>query len=116
MLNRAGNVPNAPEIISSYSESPASYETLKPTDEPEPTSKTYTYEVRAHIHKSLPEYRFVATGKMTGIVISKGDWAPAFVTGLNVYDDNGLLILSEDFTDILQMPYWRLITTWNHGS
>jgi hypothetical protein len=36
------------------------------------------------------------------MAISEGDWAPAFVTGLNVYDDNGLLILSEDFTDILK--------------
>lgn len=98
--NTAENVSITPEKITSHSESPAPSATIKPTDEPVPTPKTYTYEVSARFHESLPEYRFVATGKTPGVSMSEDEWAPAFVTGLSVYDENGVAILSEDFTDI----------------
>lgn len=114
--NGAGNVPNTPEIITSHSESPAPSETLKLRNESEPAPKTYTYEVQARLHESLPEYRFVATGKATDVAMSEGDWAPAFVTGLSVYDENGSAILSKDFTDTLNevegnLIYYQMIDT-----
>ncbi len=110
--NSARNVPNSPEIKTNLSESPTPSEMLKSTDESEPTPKTYTYEIRAGLHESLPEYRFVATG----VAMSEVDWATAFVTGLHVYDENGLAILSEDFMDILNEVegypiYYQMIDT-----
>ncbi|KNY29861.1 XAC2610-related protein [Pseudobacteroides cellulosolvens] len=56
----------------------------EPTNEPEstPTPKRYKYEVSAHIHENMPEYRFVASGENI------------FVTGLDVYNENGASILS----------------------
>ncbi len=114
--NSAGNVPIAPEIITSHSEVPAPSVTPKPTDESEPIPNTYTYEVRARLQEGLPEYRFVAMGKTTGMAMSEDDWAPAFVTGLYVYDENSLAILSVDFTDVLNEVegnsiYYQMIDT-----
>jgi hypothetical protein len=112
----ADNKSGDPEIDITTSESSAASKSLESTEELEPTPKTYTYEVRASIHDNLPEYRFVATGKTTGEAMSEGDWAPAFVTGLNVYDEKGLAILSVDFTDILNevegnVIYYQMIDT-----
>ena len=44
--NDKENVSNAPEIITSHSESPTPSESLKPTDVAEPIQNEYTYEVR----------------------------------------------------------------------
>jgi len=52
------------------------------TNEPKSTPKQYRYEVSAHIHENMPEYRFVASGE------------DIFVTGLKVYNENDESILS----------------------
>ena len=109
-------VPNGSEITINDNASLTPSETPKPTDEPEskqtpsetpkPTDmseldpNTYTYEVRARLHESLPEYRFVATGKTAIVDIPADDWSMAFVTSLNGYDENGSSILTADFTDV----------------
>ena len=69
----------------------------EPTDTPEPAPGSYTYEILASLHEGMPEYRFVATGMAT----DEDEWSYGYVTGLNVYDENGLTILSADFTDVL---------------
>jgi len=43
----------------------------------------------------MPEYRFVATGIAAGI----DEWSMGFVMGLDVFDENGLPILSMDYSE-----------------
>ena len=57
--------------------------------------KPLTYEIRARLHESMPEYRFVATGIAAGI----DEWSMGFVMGLDVFDENGLPILSMDYSE-----------------
>ncbi len=54
-----------------------------------------TYEVRARLHKDMPEYRFVANG----ITRSPEDYGVGFVLGMEVLDEKGALILSADFSE-----------------
>ncbi len=56
--------------------------------------KRVTYEVKARVHMDRPDYRFVATGLTRGT----DQWLTGFVLGLQVYDENQALILSEDFS------------------
>ncbi len=56
--------------------------------------KDVTYEINARLHEDMPEYRFVATG----MTQTTDDWASGYVMGLEVYDENGLPILSADFS------------------
>jgi hypothetical protein len=70
--------------------------TLESTDTPDPMPGQHTYEIRARLHESMPEYRFVATGVVQGT----DEWMYGFVMGLNVYDENGESILSADFSEI----------------
>jgi len=56
----------------------------------------HTYEIKARLHESMPEYRFVATGVVNG----PDEWMFGYVMGLNVYDENGKSILSADFSEI----------------
>lgn len=65
-------------------ESPPSQEP-EDIDEHGPAPPKYMYEVRAKIHETMPEYRFVALGE------------EIFVLGLDVYDDKDISILSVAF-------------------
>lgn len=58
--------------------------------------KDVTYKINARLHKDMPEYRFVATG-----ITQKGDWAPGYVMGLKVFDENGRSLLSADFSQTI---------------
>ena len=77
-------------------ESPTPPTSSEPTDTPAPIPGQHTYEIRARLHESLPEYRFVATGTAQGT----DEWMYGFVLGLNVTDDNGKAILSADFSEL----------------
>jgi hypothetical protein len=52
------------------------------------------YEINARLHEDMPEYRFVATGLTQSAV----EWEYGYVMGLKVYDENGISILSADFS------------------
>jgi hypothetical protein len=54
-----------------------------------------TYEVCASLREDMPEYRFVATGMTCGIDES----GMGYVMGLEVFDENGLSIISADFSE-----------------
>lgn len=56
--------------------------------------KDVTYEVNASVHEGMPEYRFVATGRTRMDEGILGD-----IMRLDVFDDNGLSILSADFSE-----------------
>jgi hypothetical protein len=58
-------------------------------------NRSVTYEISASLHENMPEYRFVATGLTTGT----DSWLIGYVMGLEVYDENNMLILSEDFSE-----------------
>ncbi len=64
--------------------------------------KDVTYEVNASLREGMPEYRFVAKGKTD----ASDEWSRGYVMGLEVYDDNGLLLLAEDFSE----TYWDEVT------
>lgn len=55
----------------------------------------HTYEVRARLHDEMPEYRFVATGRVNGT----DNWVIGFVLGLEVYDEKGAPILTANFIE-----------------
>lgn len=59
--------------------------------------ESVTYEISARLHEKMPEYRFVAKGLVnkTGIGIMNY----GYVMGLEVYDENNKIILSEDFSE-----------------
>ncbi len=57
--------------------------------------KNVTYEKYARLHESMPEYRFVATGLVTGT----DPWSFGYVMGLEVFDENNTRILTEDFSE-----------------
>lgn len=57
--------------------------------------KDVSYEVKSRLNESMPEYRFVATGKTR---MDEGFWG--YIMGLNVFDENGVSILSADFSEI----------------
>lgn len=52
------------------------------------------YEVIACLREDMPEYRFVATGK---IRVDNGTMG--YIMGLNAYDENGRSIISADFSE-----------------
>jgi hypothetical protein len=56
--------------------------------------KEVTYEITSQISKDMPKYRFVATGKTR----SAEEWGTGYVMGLNVYDENGRPLLTEDYS------------------
>ncbi len=56
--------------------------------------KDVTYEVNAILHKDMPKYRFVATG----VTQDADEWAMGYVMGLEIFDENGLLLLTADFS------------------
>lgn len=60
--------------------------------------KDVTYEISACLHEDMPKYRFVATGMTQGT----DEWATGYVMGLEVYDENGLPILTTDFSLIFR--------------
>lgn len=53
-----------------------------------------TYDKYASLHESMPEYRFIASGIVTGT----DTWSFGYVMGLEVFDENNTCILSEDFS------------------
>ncbi|MDR0287595.1 MAG: DUF5050 domain-containing protein [Clostridiales bacterium] len=53
---------------------------------------TITYETTARLQEDMPEYRFVVDS-----ICYPGH---GLITGLHVYNENGAIMLSEDFTDI----------------
>lgn len=57
--------------------------------------KNVTYEISASLHEDMPKYRFVATGVTQGT----DEWSTGYVMGLEVYDENGLPLLSADFSE-----------------
>jgi len=93
--NSEEDVSNAPKTEANNVEPsvlPESPETIAPTD----TSEPHTYEIRARLHESMPEYRFVATG----ISNETDEWAYGYVLGLDIYDDKNTLIISADFSEV----------------
>jgi len=72
-------------LSNSKTQTSAFSETSDSSKESETSPKSYKYEIRARLHANMPEYRFVASGK------------DVFVTGLNVYNEKGLSILSVSF-------------------
>lgn len=87
-VENAGSIPGAAGAEES--------DTSTPSNSPAPIPGQHTYEVRARLHESMPEYRFVATGIKRGT----DEWAYGYVLGLNVYDENGKSILTADFSSI----------------
>jgi hypothetical protein len=73
-----------PEQLNSYITS-ASSETSDLSTESESLPEQFKYDIQAQIHANMPEYRFVASGE------------DVFVTGLDVYNEKGLSILSVSF-------------------
>jgi len=69
---------------------------LEPTDTSGLEPGQHTYEIKARLHESMPEYRFVATGEIQG----PDEWMNGYVLGLDVYDEKGESILSADFTEV----------------
>ena len=71
----------------------------KPSKAPEQADapESHKYEIRARVTDSMPDYRFVATGSIQGTE----EWMYGFVLGLDVYDETGALILSEDFSEVM---------------
>ena len=59
--------------------------------------KDATYEVSACLREDMPEYRFVATGLTRGV----DEWATGYVMGLEAFDENGLPILTADFSQTI---------------
>jgi hypothetical protein len=55
-----------------------------------------TYKVYARLREDMPEYSFVATG----ITREDSEWATGYVMGLDAFNENGLSILSADFTNV----------------
>lgn len=82
--------PSTPSSTPKPSLSSDSSVNVSPTEE----SRLHTYEITARLHEDMPTYRFVATG----IVKGTDDWDTGFILGLDVYDENGMYILSEDFS------------------
>jgi hypothetical protein len=70
--------------------------TSEPKDTPDLMPGQHTYEIKTHLHESMPEYRYVATGVIQGT----DEWMFGYVMGLDVYDENGESILSADFSEI----------------
>ncbi len=56
--------------------------------------KDVTYEISASLREDMPEYRFVAKGMTTGT----DEWVHGSVMGLEVFDENGLSLLTADFS------------------
>jgi hypothetical protein len=96
-VETAKSLSNTPGDEGSNIESPAPVTTLEPMVTPEPIPGQHTYEIRARLHESMPEYRFVATGLVQGT----DEWMYGYVMGLDVYDENGKSILSADFSEIM---------------
>lgn len=59
--------------------------------------KNVTYEINARLREDMPKYRFAATGVTRGA----DEWMTGYVMGLEVYDENGLSLLSADFSQAL---------------
>lgn len=57
--------------------------------------KNVTYEISARLHENMPEFRFVAKG----LVTKTDSIGYGYVMGLEVYDENNKIILSEDFSE-----------------
>ena len=64
------------------------------SDLPGPAPRPCTYEIRARLHKNMPEYRFAAAG----ITYGTEEWDMGFVLKLDVYDEKGLSLISKDFS------------------
>jgi hypothetical protein len=60
--------------------------------------KDVAYEINTRLQEDLPIYRFVATGVTQGT----DEWETGYVMGLEVFDENGLSLLSEDFSQTFQ--------------
>lgn len=58
-------------------------------------NRSVTFEISARVYENLPGYRFVATGLTTGT----DPWSMGYVLGLEVYDEDNVPILSEDFSE-----------------
>ena len=58
--------------------------------------KNVTYDISTRLNEEMPEYRFVATG----MTQDEDEWSTGYVMGLEVYDDNGIILLSADFSQI----------------
>jgi len=66
------------------------------TDTPVLQTGLHTYEIKARLQESMPEYRFVATGVVQG----PEDWMFGYVMGMNVYDERGQSILTANFSQV----------------
>ena len=56
--------------------------------------KEVTYEISASLREDMPKYRFTATGMTRGT----DEWGSGYVMGLEVFDENGLSLLTADFS------------------
>ncbi|MDF2532757.1 MAG: hypothetical protein K0Q65_2338, partial [Clostridia bacterium] len=56
--------------------------------------KDVTYEISASLREDMPKYRFTATGVTQGT----DEWVTGYIMGLEVFDENGLSLLTADFS------------------
>lgn len=105
-INIYKGIPEKSAILPSPALDITTAPSVTPTIEPSITSipentpdnnayKHVTYEINASLHEDMPEYRFVAKG----VIRSPEEGAIGYVMGLEVYDENNKLILSEDFSE-----------------
>lgn len=59
--------------------------------------KDVSYEINTRLREDMPNYRFVASG----VTQSSDEGAIGYVMGLEIFDENNTLILSEDFSEII---------------
>jgi len=85
-----------PSTVLDPADAPNPSDTPDPADTPNPQPGQHTYEIKARLHESMPEYRFVATGVVKG----PEEWMFGYVMGLHVYDEKGECILSADFSEV----------------
>lgn len=56
--------------------------------------KDVTYEISVSLREDMPKYRFKATGVTQGT----DEWVTGYIMGLEVFDENGLSLLTADFS------------------
>jgi hypothetical protein len=70
--------------------------------------KNVTYEINSCVSEDMPKYRFVAKG----IASDADEWTIGYVMGLEVYDENGRLLLTEDlsqnfYDEVIGAPVYK---------
>lgn len=70
--------------------------TVSESNEDKGPANPVSYEIQASIHEGMPTYRFVAKGSK----LNDDPYGYGYVMGLEVYDENGNLMLSEDYSQV----------------